>query len=896
MLKHSVHQSMFRHDILGAVPCVLPSAFSTMVNQDSTWNMDTSALSHLNSHTSNLNTVYNKCLYPSACVGDGKSIHVTNIGHSILPTLNRPLHLHNALITPNIIKIFIFVRQFTGDNDCTVEFNAFGFSVKDFLTSHILLRCDSSGDLYPVTSPSPTPHALFSVSPGTWHQRRGHPGEESHVAYLPLPKSPSVALSDPHWRDVMYDEYNSLIKNDTWILIPKLPNVNVVRSMWLFRHKYHADGSLSRYKARLVANGRNQQYGVDCSDTFSLVVKPATIRTVLSLALAWNWPVHQLDVKNAFLNGDLTETVYMYQPSGFVDSRFPHHVTLSRSSAEAEYRGVANVVAEIAWIQNLLRELHNPLFTATLVYCDNVSTVYMSTNPVQYQRTKHIEIDIHFVHDMVARGQDRKPSPYDIAKIYEKHETIIALEGPFTAHTTDYLADGIYPTWSTFVKTYIVARTQGDLNFKRLKKVQEKMSNGILVSSKVNKLQVMGTLDGRILKSYHYKDLHALYFGILAMSSDNAQSTVTYMSTSSDSDGPSWGIPLMNAELKHPEYHASSDDDIQVEDDDEDPEEDPNEEHEPIDDDEDPEEDPNEEHELEDEDTKEPTKGSDETEPFEEDETAVTPPPSRHRGERISFRPQTPMAASTKALIDAFAVGSSLFPLPPTNPAYDQELLGHMTAMIRMRDDIPEEDMPPLRRFVFTTPPPGCDVAESFAAAARAPRGQYDIVDTVEAGQGLIRSPSHDTQTIPRAADRAEDVGYVRALQAFEQRMMTSIEEVNLRVSYKVQVRRQESKYFYTQLHDAQTDRKDIRLKIDVVRGQRTAYETKLQEVHQAYLSSEARNKELLARIETLETHVSRIEWKSQSAKDLIVTLMMCIHALEARARTDVVEDANSSC
>nr|GEX62225.1 hypothetical protein [Tanacetum cinerariifolium] len=120
----------------------------------------------------------------------------------------------------------------------------------------------------------------------------------------------------------------------------------------------------------------------------------------------------------------------------------------------------------------------------------------------------------------------------------------------------------------------------------------------------------------------------------LAMSPDNAQSAVTYTSISSNSDGPSWGIPLMNAdhmeldehvpayvlEPEHPEYHAPSDDDTQVEDDDKDPEEDPSEEHEPEDDDEDPEEDPNEEHEPEDEDTKEPSKGSDETEPFKEDE------------------------------------------------------------------------------------------------------------------------------------------------------------------------------------------------------------------------------------------------------------------------------------
>ncbi|GJZ04320.1 ribonuclease H-like domain-containing protein [Tanacetum coccineum] len=71
--------------------------------------------------------------------------------------------------------------------------------------------------------------------------------------------------------------------------------------------------------------------------------------------------------------------------------------TLFRSSVEAEYRGVANVVAETCWLWNLLRELHTPLSSATLVYCDNVSVVYLSSNPVQHQRTKHINIDIHFV-------------------------------------------------------------------------------------------------------------------------------------------------------------------------------------------------------------------------------------------------------------------------------------------------------------------------------------------------------------------------------------------------------------------------------------------------------------------------------------------------------------------
>ncbi|GJX96697.1 hypothetical protein Tco_0352495 [Tanacetum coccineum] len=168
------------------------------------------------------------------------------------------------------------------------------------------------------------------------------------------------------------------------------------------------------------------------------------------------------------------------------------------------------------------------------------------------------------------------------------------------------------------------------------------------------------------------------------------------------------------------------------------------------------------------------------------------------------------MSASMEARIAEHAAT----PIPPTNLTYDQAPLGHRAAMIRIRDDIAEEDMPPQRRFVLTAPPPRCDVAESYvAAAARAPRGQYDFVNTVEARQGLICSPSHDAQTIARAADRVEDVGYVRSLQASEHRMMTFIEEVNLRVSYQAQVRRKESEDFYTQLLDAQTDRRDIRLK-----------------------------------------------------------------------------------
>ncbi|WVZ80009.1 hypothetical protein U9M48_027527 [Paspalum notatum var. saurae] len=434
----------------------------------------------------------------------------------------------------------------------------------------------------------------------------------------------------------MEEEYAALLANQTWDLVPRPPGCNVVTGKWIWTHKRRADGTLDRYKARWVLRGFTQRPGVDYDETFSPVVKPATVRT--------------LDVKNAFLHGTLTETVYCSQPTGFVDPSLPemvcrlnkslyglkeapqawysrfatflvtlgfteakshtslfvyrrgdetaylmlymddivltassqqllqriitslqqefatkdlgvrhhflgvtveprpsgppllHHIleragmsdcnpcstpvdtqaklskdvgtpvadptayrspagvlqyftftrpditytvqqvclclhmhdprephltalkhllrylrgtvdhglllhrsasselvvytdadwagcpdtrrstsgyavflgsnlvswsskqqpVVSRSSVEAEYRAVANGVAEAAWLRQLLPELHIPLAKSTLVYCDNVSAVYLSTNPVQHQRTNHVEIDLHFVRDRVA--------------------------------------------------------------------------------------------------------------------------------------------------------------------------------------------------------------------------------------------------------------------------------------------------------------------------------------------------------------------------------------------------------------------------------------------------------------------------------------------------------------
>jgi histone deacetylase 1/2 len=133
------------------------------------------------------------------------------------------------------------------------------------------------------------------------------------------PENLQEALDDPRWKAAMDEEFSALSRNNTWHLVPAEHGRNIIDCKWVYKVKRKADGSIDRYKARLVAKGFKQKYGVDYEDTFSPVVKSATIRLVLSLAVSRNWKLRQLDVKNAFLHGVLEEEVYMRQPPGYFD-------------------------------------------------------------------------------------------------------------------------------------------------------------------------------------------------------------------------------------------------------------------------------------------------------------------------------------------------------------------------------------------------------------------------------------------------------------------------------------------------------------------------------------------------------------------------------------------------
>lgn len=148
----------------------------------------------------------------------------------------------------------------------------------------------------------------------------------------PIPTTVTQAMRDENWRNAMGEEIDAQIRNRTYELVPPRPYQNIISTKWVYSYKYFPDGTLRRHKARWVARGCKQQQGLDYSETFSPVVKSLTIRLVLQLDVSRAWQIKQLDVNNAFLQGTLSDEVYVSQPPGFVDKDRPHHVCRLRKA------------------------------------------------------------------------------------------------------------------------------------------------------------------------------------------------------------------------------------------------------------------------------------------------------------------------------------------------------------------------------------------------------------------------------------------------------------------------------------------------------------------------------------------------------------------------------------
>lgn len=198
------------------------------------------------------------------------------------------------------------------------------------------------------------------------------------------PRTITQALKDRAWREAMQKEYAALCANNTWTLVPPHPTQNLVGSKWVFRTKYLPEGSIDRLKARLVAKGFHQRPGWDFHETFSPVVKPVTVRVILTLAVSKGWRLRQLDINNAFLQGSLSEQVYVCQPPGFVDPSHPNHVCRLnkalyglRQAPRAWYTELRTFLLQIGFVTSaadasLFIHSSESVFIALLVYVDDI--------------------------------------------------------------------------------------------------------------------------------------------------------------------------------------------------------------------------------------------------------------------------------------------------------------------------------------------------------------------------------------------------------------------------------------------------------------------------------------------------------------------------------------------
>jgi hypothetical protein len=176
------------------------------------------------------------------------------------------------------------------------------------------------------------------VSPrGTFRERKKPHRFSSYMALMSHitdaePSSFEEAADQQVWKDAMMEEYQSIMKNDVWEIVPRPERKSVVTSRWLYKIKHVADGSIDKYKARFVARGFSQKEGIDYEETFSPVARYTSIHTIISLASMMGWKLHQMDVKTVFLNGMIEEEVYIEQPQGFVIHGKESHVCRLKKS------------------------------------------------------------------------------------------------------------------------------------------------------------------------------------------------------------------------------------------------------------------------------------------------------------------------------------------------------------------------------------------------------------------------------------------------------------------------------------------------------------------------------------------------------------------------------------
>ncbi|KAL0403961.1 UNVERIFIED_CONTAM: Retrovirus-related Pol polyprotein from transposon RE2 [Sesamum radiatum] len=320
-------------------------AFSSLIhNYWETWIVDTGATNHMCAHKHILKHITTLSHSTSVHLPDGNTQPVAHIGDV---TLHKNLTLTDVLYVPTFKFNLLSVSKLCSTSLVEVVFHSSSYCVlQDLETKRPIAIGRLHKNLYILTKSSFDPTILesdtftqsavcmnsSSCNNDLWHKRLGHPSSNvlKHISDLSIsnefsvceicpmePQNYSQAIRDAKWVEAMQHELDALAKNETWKLVPLPLGKKAIGCRWVFRLKLNADRSVQRHKARLVAKGYNQIEGIDYFDSFSSVAKSVTVRVLMAIAAARNWPLLQLDINNAFLHGSLDEEVYMIPPEGY---------------------------------------------------------------------------------------------------------------------------------------------------------------------------------------------------------------------------------------------------------------------------------------------------------------------------------------------------------------------------------------------------------------------------------------------------------------------------------------------------------------------------------------------------------------------------------------------------
>ncbi|KAF5462860.1 hypothetical protein F2P56_018831 [Juglans regia] len=323
------------------------------------WFPDTATSTHFTSDFSKLNLESTPYLGPDqVTIGDGSSLGIQNSGSDLLSTSFGNFLLHQLLHDLNSQEASSQINQSSFQPSPSepispslytapsVNLLSTTLAHEPITTNHHSLDSSPSPEnttasfpanpnslLHPGASSSSIPSST-NLHPMTTRSKalitRPLQRQDGSIPWPPLKHSASLTThssipDEPTsyteaskfsiWHTAMASEFEALLRNDTWTLVPPHPNQNLLGSKCVLKTKRLADGTIEQCKARLVAKGFHQQAGLDYSKTFSPVVKLVTIRLLFSITVSRKWPLHQLDIRNAFLHRDLEEDVFIQQPT-----------------------------------------------------------------------------------------------------------------------------------------------------------------------------------------------------------------------------------------------------------------------------------------------------------------------------------------------------------------------------------------------------------------------------------------------------------------------------------------------------------------------------------------------------------------------------------------------------